>query len=320
MDRILAVDMGGTSTRFAWFEPGAGAAGAAPVPAGAPLRLATAGAPDFPALLDQARERGFDPARAGLTVFGVPGAVRGRRCDPPNIAWDIDLDAVGLPPDRALMLNDFVAQAWAIRSPLGRAAEVLQAGEPEAFGPGAAVAALGAGTGLGHCALVPGPGGDAAVPSEGGHAALAFDPGPEADFARFALERTGSVFLDREDVVSGAGLALLVEFHTGERLDPVLAEASLDPTGEAAAWFARFYGRAARDWVLSVLALGGIWISGGIAARRPELVRHPAFLAEFRRSPDYADLLARVPVRRMTDPDAGLWGAAVCGTQRLARG
>lgn len=324
MQCVLAVDMGGTTTRFAWFGVGGGQTVEEirePRLVGGPLRLPTAGAPDFFTLLAEARARGYDPDSADLTVLGVPGAVRdGYRCDPPNISWNIDLKAVGLAPERVRLINDFVAQAWAICSPAGREAEVLQPGEmigPTSVRNRSVAAAIGAGTGLGHCALVPASDGMIAVPSEGGHAAFAFAPGPEADFASFAMERLGVPYLEREHVVSGLGLALLSEYHTGVRRDPVAAEAALDPEGEVAAWFARFYGRVARDWVLMVLAWGGLWMSGGIALRRPELVRHPAFLKEFCCSAHYASLLGRVPVRRISDHTAGLWGAAMYGAQYL---
>ncbi len=316
--RILAVDIGGTNSRFAWFESRDG-------------RLRQDGqtwfksheSATFAHLAALAAEQGFDPRRADRCALGVAGAVvGGTYCDPPNAPWDIDLDRDGWNPGqgRVLMINDFVAQAFATATDLGRAARLLQAGREHL---GAATAVIGAGTGLGHCALVPGAGGAAPVVapvvSEAGHMAFPFVGPEEAEFARFVEARVDAPYADVEDVVSGRGLSLVHEFHTGRSLDASLVAAELGADSPTLAWFARFYGRVARNWTLAVLALGGLWISGGMAARTPALVEHPAFLAEFILSPDYHGLLAGIPVRLMTDQEAGLYGAAQCALQALDR-
>jgi len=56
-----------------------------------------------------------------------------------------------------------------------------------------------------------------------------------------------------------------------------------------------------------------------VAARNPQLVRHPAFLTEFRASPSHAELLAAIPVSLNTNEDSGVYGAALFGAQRLRR-
>jgi glucokinase len=45
----------------------------------------------------------------------------------------------------------------------------------------------------------------------------------------------------------------------------------------------------------------------------PGLSGHPAFAAEFRRSETQGHLLDALPVCRISNPDAGLWGAAIHG-------
>ena len=315
--RILAVDIGGTNSRFAWFDVRDGR------PSLVEQRwLKSHESRSFAELAGRAAAEGYDPRLADACVLGVAGAVvGGTRCDPPNTPWDIDLarDGVGLGLTHALMINDFVAQAYATATEPGLRASLLQAGEPRS---GAATAVIGAGTGLGHSALIPS--GHGVVPvvpliSEAGHAAFPFVGRDEAAFARFVEARVNAPYADVEDVVSGRGLSLVHEFHTGKALDTAAVAKELGTDSPTLAWFARFYGRVARNWTLSVLALGGLWISGGMAARTPALVEHPAFLAEFTLSPDYHHLLARVPVRLMTDQDAGLYGAAQCGLLALGQ-
>jgi glucokinase len=110
--------------------------------------------------------------------------------------------------------------------------------------------------------------------------------------------------------MTGAGLALLHRFLTGEAVTPRDVVGLLSDESRTVAWFARFYGRVARDFALETLALGGLYVAGGVAARTPALVTHPGFAREFRSSPAHGDLLARIPVRLIADDASGLWGAA----------
>jgi glucokinase len=120
-------------------------------------------------------------------------------------------------------------------------------------------------------------------------------------------------------IVSGSGLSRLHAFLTGESLSPANVAARLPQSPRTAAWFARFYGRAARNYALNVLAQGGVYLAGGVAARNPILVRHPAFLEEFRSSPSHSALLASIPVLLNANEDSGVYGAALYGAQRLRR-
>lgn len=355
--RVLAADIGGTNSRFALYETDGLARGHAPRPHDrlCAVRLPTTGAASFADLLRQAAvvEPGlFVPADGmppELAVFAVAGPVQGgRRCAPPNIAWAVDLDdpalgppagaAPGQPPQSALpplppvlLINDFVAQAYACLRP--GMLDVLDVQDGVAV-PEAAVAVVGAGTGLGKCLLLPPcqPGAPPrALPSEGGHSLFPFIDEREMAFAAFIRAHTGRQVIG-DLVVSGPGLRLLHAFHTGQWLEPAEVAARLVPggvsgcepgvgtdgeegkgLGQVLSWFARFYGRACRDYVLETLALGGLFIAGGVAAAVPALVTHPAFAESFRQSDTHADLLRGVPVRLVRSPDAGLQGAALYG-------
>ena len=107
-----------------------------------------------------------------------------------------------------------------------------------------------------------------------------------------------------------AGLRAGAEGGLGGQFGRLLA-----PDSPTTAWFARFYGRAVRDYVLTVVAAGGVYLSGGVAAKNPLLVRHPEFAREFWASPTYGDFLRTVAVRLVRDEDVGLYGAAA-----MARG
>lgn len=317
MANILAADIGGTNSRFAHFEVENGN-----------LRLIksvwlqTREAASFEKLIGHLSDSdlGLKLDQASIVALGVPGPVRdGVYCKPPYIPWDIDLtrDMKMFSTQRVTMLNDFVAQAYAFRTPVMAQAKMVVPGEPD---NGATIALIGAGSNLGHAALVPGSAGRYyALASEYGQAEFNFHAGMEAQYCEFLENTTGESQPTNDVVVSGRGLKYLHLFLTGEDLSPSSVEAGLEGDSETLVWMSRFYGRASRQWALAVLALGGVYITGGIAARCPEMITHPEFSREFREKSRSSDLLGKVPVFLNLNQESGLWGAAAAALERLGR-
>lgn len=316
MAMILAADIGGTTCRFGWFEAGPGVE---PRLTNS-CAVSTAAVGSLAELLGRLRDEGFAPSPAGAdrVVLAVAGPVTGGRVHRlTNAAWGVDPADPGnpLPSDRTLLVNDFVAQALGCTLPSALAATVTVQDGPTHSG---AVAAVGPGTGLGCCALVPLPGGSVLpLPSEGGHAPLAMCDREEFAFLEFLQARTGHSHAFGDLVVSGSGLSLIHLFLTGRDLPPAAVAAEIGPHSPTAVWFARFLARSCRSYVLSVLAWGGLFLCGGVVVRNPFLADHPEFRREFRDCPAYGDLLAAVPVRLVTAADTGLRGAARYGAMAL---
>ena len=316
MKQILAADIGGTNSRFAYFQL---------LPNGTlslaeTVWLKTRDAETFSQLLAHLRESEFSmsPEQSDVAVFAVAGPVD--NCvfsDPPNIAWHIDVsnasEKYGI--RRCLLINDFVAQAYACRSPaIEDARQVL----PGTIAPQAPLAVIGAGTGLGQAALVcDAKGNFLSVPSEGGHGNFAFETQQEYDYMKFLLVETGGEYVENEMVVSGKGLSYVHQFLTGEKLEPAGVAAVISPDSQTMGWMARFYGRVCRIYARQVLARGGVYIAGGVAARVPELVLHSEFKTEFYKSASMKPVLQKIPVYLNANEDSGLWGAAVVGQQIL---
>ncbi|WP_461210250.1 glucokinase [Desulfocurvus sp. DL9XJH121] len=320
MQRILAADIGGTHGRFAAFSlsPDGGLA-----MLDQPVWLFSAGAGSLGELLAAlaAEAPGLDPRHADMAALAVAGPVRANTfCDPPNIAWSVDLSEARIEYGMArhVLINDFAAQAFAVRTPaMDGAVEVL----PGSADPDGNVAVLGPGTGLGKAVLAPdGRGGWVALSTEGGHCLFPFSGEREFAFQEFVRARTGRGQVIGDMVVSGGGLSALHAFFTGEELAPPRVAARLADEPEVLEWAARFLGRACREAALEHLAMGGVVVSGGVAARVRELTSHVAFAREFRFSETHAPLLERMPVRLNICEDAGLWGAAFAGAQALRRG
>jgi glucokinase len=156
-----------------------------------------------------------------------------------------------------------------------------------------------------------------AMPSEGGHASFPFLPGREAEYQEFLLRESGNDYLTGNDVVSGRGLSTLHWFLTGESLEPEAVTSLFTEDSKTLRLAARFYGRVCRNYALETLALGGIYIAGGVAARSPEIIRHRSFGNEFRSSPKLGDVLSNIPVFLIRDEQSGLWGAAHRGLMEL---
>ena len=327
MSFLLAADIGGTHSRFALF---AVQAASAPPPNLALVReqwLPTAQYGSFAELAHALRPSGgpaFAPPGTLLASLGIAGPVRDGNCEPPNISWGIRADeaAAALDIPTVFFINDFVAQGYAcllaaLDAQMRATLEIAQmrAGK-KSLTP---CALVGAGSGCGKALVLP----EArmVLPSEGGHGEFPFRREEEA-FANTLRDSLGEG-LAVEMLVSGEGLRRLFAYHCGEDLPPAGISSRLSTPRTSAeqktlAWFARFYGRACRNFVLDTMALGGLYVTGGMAARIPVL-KHPAFLESFRDSKEMGGLLRDVPVFHIRSQRAGLWGAAVYGMVQSAR-
>lgn len=318
MIKILAADIGGTHSRFGFFEA---PTGEKPV-----LRermwLSSKGADSFEELMETLRDSGFAHGQWDwdIAVFAAPGAVIDNAyCNLTNVAWDIDIHG-GLErfgARRAILINDFEAQAYGCRTEAVDESLVVHQGVRRHEDN---VAVIGAGTGLGHCALTRSRRGTwIAVRSEAGHTEFPFRGEAEFEYMRFVLDRTGSDYCYGDQIVTGLGLELLHEFHTGRKLSASQVAAEMTEGSDTANWYSRFYGRAARNYCLSVMGLGGVYICGGVAAKNHHLVMGGEFMSEFLLSPTYGELMPEVRVRLVVNEDHGLFGAGYCGSLALTR-
>ncbi|OPX39999.1 MAG: hypothetical protein B1H11_01470 [Desulfobacteraceae bacterium 4484_190.1] len=283
MIKILSADIGGTNSRFAYFRYDENKK----LGLIETVWLKSGEAVSFADLISKLKKSDFSLAleEAGMAVFAVAGPVeQGCYSAPPYIPWDIDISNAnkdfGL--RRCTLINDFVAQAYACRSPMIESAQDVVPGKID---PNAPLIVTGAGTALGISALVPLiSGGYIAIPSEGGHASFPFESEPEFKYMKFLLKELGTTYITANTVVSGKGLSLLHQFFTGEKLEPAEVTKCLNEESEVLINMARFYGRICRNFALQFLAMGGVYISGGVAAKLPELVTHKEFAKEFHRS------------------------------------
>ena len=270
----------------------------------------------FDDLLDHLEESSFKHflTEGDIIVIAVAGPVQSPyQSELTNIEWPIHLGFAKNKYDKAkfLLINDFVAQAYGCLSRVGRDAKQIKTGQ---LNYEDTVAVVGAGTGLGHCSLRSESNQKYVhVPSEGGRVIFPFFGREELKFQQFVMSEVGLTQVTGDDILSGRGLSLLHKYLTGKVLSPAEISRRISQDSETAQWFSLFYGRACRNYALTVLSLGGLFISGGLAGKNPYLVDCDTFKAEFTNSVTKGELLADIPIFLIEDSGIGLWGAAIYG-------
>jgi glucokinase len=260
--------------------------------------------------------------------FGVPGPVLNNTCRTTNIPWTIEGDKLEefLKVPQVKLLNDLEATAYGLPLLEPEEIEDLNPNAP-APPPNGTRALLAAGTGLGE-SLIVWTGKDYQIcPSEGGHADFAPNNDLEIELLRYL--RTSYLHVSYERVLSGPGLHLIYQFLRdtqkneptwfSEKLptgDPasLIAEAGLegkpDICKNALQLFASIYGAEAGNMALKVLAMGGVYIGGGIAPKILPALQDGTFMKSFLAKGRYKRLLGKIPVRVILNPHTALLGAA----------
>jgi glucokinase len=214
------------------------------------------------------------------------------------------------------VLNDFEAVAWAL--PHLGAAHTRPLGTPVEAREGVKVV-LGPGTGLGVAALLPADGRWHVIASEGGH--VSFGPQARDETAMFAKLSEECGAISAETVLSGPGLVRLARAidpranrHQPETI--VASALAREPSAHAAArMFVRLLGRFAGGLALTFKALGGVYITGGVAYGLGPLLDEPQFRAAFEAHPPHESLLKTIPTLLITCPQPGLIGCAALASE-----
>ncbi len=318
----LAGEFGGTRTVFGLFGGRDGTL--------ARLRESTYASATHPSLEAMIVEfLGADNTGAVTAAcFGIAGAVLGGRVKLTNLPWTASVEGVAavLPGARVGLVNDVQAT--------GFGALKLGPGQLHALNEGAAppepgnIAVIAAGTGLGEGFLFWDGARYRPAASEGGHADFAPRSEEEIELYRFLRGRFRRVSYER--IVSGPGLRNLYDFERGRRGgaapdwltkrlaegDPaaVVTDAALAREDESCVAaldrFCEIYGAEAGNLALKVLALGGVFVAGGIAPRVLPVLRNSAFMRAFSEKGRFSPLLARIPVKLVLETRVALIGAA----------
>ncbi len=308
--RLLG-DIGGTNARWAWQTgPGAAIQDVSVRPCAANVSLYESA---VAYLADQGHGR---PAWVGI---GIATPVTSDRVTMTNHTWSFSIVELkhALGAERCLVINDFSALAMSLTALAP--SDLRQIGSGRAV-PGATMALLGAGTGLGVSGLVPQGGGRwSAISGEGGHVTLAATDEHEAAILAVLRQRFGHVSAER--VLSGAGLvnlygALCALSGAAPRLlsPSDVTDAALDGSdvlcAQAVHRFTAFLGNAAGNLALTLGAHGGVYVGGGIVPRLGEGFDGVLFRQHFEAKGRFSDYLKLMPTHVITAAAPALIGAS----------
>ena len=261
----LIGDIGGTNARFALIDAGGG-----PM-----MRFPDERTADY-ATIDDAIDRVLRSTelRPRSALLALAGPIAGDAVQLTNCDWVVQpkrlIARFGLAD--AILLNDFEALSLSLAD--------LGPNDLDKVGGGAALPerarlVVGPGTGLGAGALIHARGTWIAVPGEGGHVDLG--PVTARDMAIWPhIERKGRV--SAETLLCGPGLvrlyrAVATANDAAADLATPAAVAAAGLAGsdaiaaEAMHLFATYLGRFAGDLALVFVALGGVYLAGGISGQ-----------------------------------------------------
>lgn len=319
MTELVAVDIGGTHARFAL----ATIADDGAIHLGEPATLKTADHASFQIAWEAfaASQGGTLPAAAAIAIAGP---VSGETIKFTNNPWIIRpaLIPEKLGATRYTLVNDFGAVAHAV----ARAGpeHFLDLAGPDAPLPAAGtLSVVGPGTGLGVAHLWrDGSGHYRVQATEGGH--LDFAPLDALEDAILARLRKRYRRVSVERVVSGPGIVDIYEALAaleGRAITPAddktLWQTGTTPVAEggdslAAAAVDRFclsLGAVAGDIALAQGA-SGVVIAGGLGLRIRDTLLRSGFAERFRAKGRFEGMMAALPVKLITHPQPGLFGAA----------
>ncbi|MBV2144177.1 glucokinase [Falsochrobactrum sp. TDYN1] len=249
-------------------------------------------------------------------ILAVAGPVDGDEIDLTNCDWVVRPKGLitNLGFKDVTVLNDFEAQALAVVSLESEHLEQIGGKREEII---ATRVVLGPGTGLGvaglirtHKAWVP-------VPGEGGH--IDIGPRSERDYQVFPHIERIEGRVAAEQILCGRGLRnLYVAICAADNVPPVfdtpaaITDAGLDGSNPQAVetldLFVTYLGRIAGDLALIFMALGGVYLSGGIPQRILSALKAESFRAAFEDKAPHGLIMRDIPIHVITHQLAALSG------------
>ena len=321
---LVSVDIGGTHARFVI----ATIADDGTITLGEPETIHTEDHASFQTAWEDFRDRmgGSLPPRVSMAIAGpVGGDVIRFTNNPWIIRPALVQEKLGV--DQYCIVNDFEAVAHAV----ARVEEdqfIHLTGPDKPLAPTGRLSVLGPGTGLGVAHLYREPDGTYRVSAtEGGH--IDFAPLDSIEDAILARLRKRHTRVSVERVVSGPAISDIYQTLAAMEGKPVTDEddVAIWTRGQdgsdslAAAAVDRFclsLGSVAGDIALAQGGFGGVVIAGGLGYRIRDTLLKSGFAERFKAKGRFQELMASIPVKLITHPQPGLFGAAAAFAREYA--
>jgi glucokinase len=325
---ILAGDIGGTKSNLAYFE----------IRKHGPQAIVEEAFPsrEFTSL-HELLSKFITRHRLKLAhaCLSIAGPVINQRCQTTNLPWVVDAsrlsEELNLPV--IWLINDLEANAHGIAQLTSADFVVLNEGRSELAGNQAIISA---GTGLGEAGMFWD--GTQHIPfaCEGGHADFAPTDALQMDLLRYLMKEHEHV--SYELVLSGMGLHNIYTFlrDSGRYEEPgwlaaelaqsdpaaTISRAALEMSSElceqALSTFVTIYGAETGNLALKMMALGGIFVGGGIAPKIIEKLKEPFFVKAFADKGRMRAVVESMPVKVIMNEKTALLGAARCAMSQLS--
>jgi len=312
---VLIADIGGTNARFALSVDTAEQF----------VRAQTLEANEFKGVSDAIDKylasHGIGQVKA--ICLAVAGPIQNNRVTFPNSDWCIDCADLSARYNtkQVRLLNDWEAIAYSLGSI--RNDDLIDIGGDwsRLTDGNFTVGALGPGSGLGMSGLIRHNNTLAPLVTEGGHAGFSPENQLQSDILKL-LHKKFDDRVSRERVLSGPGLVnihdALCEIRGQENRQ--LSAADIAASGinktnsvctETLDLFFEILGQVAGDFALTLGAMSGIFIGGGIAQRYPTQLLQSKFRAGFENKGRHSHLMKSVPTWLITHENPGLLGASI---------
>ncbi len=276
--------------------------------------------------------REFIPLGTTITAacFGVAGPVVNQRCQTTNLPWLLDGEALKttLGTTRVKLLNDLEAMALGmLHLPESDLLEL----NPNAQAQTGNIAVIAAGTGLGEAILYWDGQRHQPIATEGGHCDFAPQTEQQDSLLSY-LRNQYPQHVSCERLISGMGFSNIYDFlcdhdfataclavpevndhESGIDRNAVISRLGVSGEdalcAETVRLFAELYGAEAGNLALKALAIGGVFIGGGIAPKILPAIQAGGFIAAFKAKGRFYGLLDTVSVKVSLNPRTPLLGA-----------
>ncbi|MCB1084501.1 MAG: glucokinase [Chlamydiia bacterium] len=258
--------------------------------------------------------------------FGIAGPVKKGKSQATNLPWLVDSRQLEkeIHMEKVALINDLEANAYGLNLLTKDQLYSINPGDPNAEGNQAMISA---GTGLGEAGIYFDGKRHFPFACEGGHADFAPRNEVEDSLLRYLRKKFGHVSYER--ILSGPGIYNLYQFIIDSGIEkeneavyqeitngtpPVLiSEKGLNGSSKACKKtleiFASIYGSEAGNIALKMLALGGVYLGGGIAPKILPFLKEGEFLNSFKRKGRFSSLLEAVPITVVLNDNTALLGA-----------
>ena len=259
--------------------------------------------------------------------IGIAGPILEQNCKTTNLPWEIKASEIieYFNTNRVRLLNDLEATAYGmLYLEDNEFIELNEKGEKKSGN----IAVIAAGTGLGEAILYKDINHYIPIGAEGGHTDFA-PLDEQQDSLLLWLRKKYPKHVSYERILSGRGISNIYDFlvesgfakeplrilnrNSSEDKSALISKCALEDSDtlclETLRLFARIYAAEAGNLALKSMALGGVFIGGGISPKILPILKEESFFEAFISKGRFEPILKQIPIRVSLNQETALLGA-----------